>query len=282
MSEQPAIGKSIKHIIRTVAGATALLGALGFAQAGVVDPTQPVAGTSQLELSQQWWQWVLGIPASGNPLFDTDGALARTDNNGAVFFVAGNVGGISTRTFSVPTGRPLFFPILNSLDLEIPQSQPNCFDPGVPDPLACALAVISPGMDNASNLHATLDGQNLLTFPNFRQTSTSFFDIELPDGNLFGIDAGLYASSAVSDGYWVALEGLSPGRYTLNFGGTGGTAGNEFTVEVTDTLNVPEPGTPGLVLLGALVALSHRRFSVGLRYLITGREKASGNGFRSP
>lgn len=250
--------KSMKHIIRVLAGAVALFGALEFAQANsVVDPTQPVAGASQLELSQQWWQWVLGIPVSGNPLLDTDGSRAQTNNNGPVFFLGGNItGGASTRTFAVPVGKPLFFPVLNNIDVEFPQFQPNCFDPTVNDPLACALAFISPDLDNANNLHATLDGQNLLTFPSFRQTSTSFFDIDLPVDNLFGVDAGLYPSSAVSDGYWVALEGLSPGQHTLIFGGTNG---NGFTLEVTDTLNVPEPGTLNL-LLGTLAVLGYRRF----------------------
>ncbi len=90
MLKQSAISKSMQHIIRALAGAVVFSGALEFAQASsVVDPTQPVAGVSQLELSQQWWQWALGIPASGNPLLDTDGSFAQTNNNGPVFFVAG-------------------------------------------------------------------------------------------------------------------------------------------------------------------------------------------------
>ena len=255
MLKQSAISKSMKHIIRALAGAAALFGALGFAQASsVVDPTQPVVGVSQLALSQQWWQWVLDIPASGNPLLDTDGSLAQTNNSGSVFFVAGNTGGTSTRTFAVPAGRPLFFPVLNNIDVEFPPPPDCVLHPG--NPLQCALDFISPDLNNASNLHATLDGQDLLiTFPSFRQTSNVFFNIDLPSDNLFALPAGSYP--AVSDGYWVALEGLSPGQHTLIFGGTNG---NGFMLEVTDTLNVPEPGTPGLVLLGALAVLGHRRF----------------------
>ena len=74
----------------------------GLAQGAVIDPTLPVAGKSQLELSEQWWQWALGIPISSNPISDPDGSFAQVNNNGPVFFVAGNFGGNTTRTFRHP------------------------------------------------------------------------------------------------------------------------------------------------------------------------------------
>jgi len=273
MFKQSAISRSTKNTVRAIAGAVALFGALEFAQASpVVDPGHTVAGISQLDLSQQWWQWVVSIPTSGNPQYDIDGSLAQTNNNGPVFFVAGNFGAPpynpSERTFTVPAGKPLFFPVLNSADFEFRDVRPNCIDdPTYLDPahtsLECALSFISPALEpDMVTIHATLDGQlELLTFfPSHRQTSTSFFDIDLPIGNVFGKDAGNYPGIAVSDGYWIALDGLSPGRHTLVFGGTDG---NGFTLEVTDTLNVPEPGTLGLLFLGSLAALGYRRFGIG-------------------
>lgn len=80
----------------------------------VIDPTQPVAGQSQLDLSQQWWQWLLGVPAGTNPNLDPDGSSAGVNNGGNVFFLAGNWGGTSRRIVSVPEGRPVFFPVLNA------------------------------------------------------------------------------------------------------------------------------------------------------------------------
>jgi hypothetical protein len=121
-------------------------------------------------------------------------------------------------------------------------------------------------------LHATLDGQDLLTYPSFRQTSDSFFDITLPDGNLFGVPAGSYPGITVSDGYWVALDGLSPGQHTLNFGGTNG---NGFSVQINDTLSaVPEPGTVSLVLLGAVAFLGYSRYGTRLLNTVAGRRKS--------
>ncbi|MEF8701522.1 MAG: PEP-CTERM sorting domain-containing protein [Candidatus Accumulibacter sp. UW20] len=240
----------MKRFVRVIAAAMVLFGAAGLAQAfEIIAPDQPVAGKSQLEWSQEWWQWALGAPASDNPLLDPDGSLAQVGNNGPVFFVAGSIFGVPTdRTFTVPAGRPIFFPVINNLWIETPPIV--CF----PD-FPCALDQITPFITDATDLHATLDGQNLL-IPDalgFRQTSSEFFLIALPDDNLFGAPEDAYP--AVSDGYWVAVEGLSPGPHTLIFGATSG----DFLVEVTANLTVPEPGTLGLVLLGALVATGRFR-----------------------
>jgi hypothetical protein len=48
-------------------------------------------GQSQLALSEQWWQWALGIPAASSPLTDVDGSRANLNNAGSVFFLAGAV-----------------------------------------------------------------------------------------------------------------------------------------------------------------------------------------------
>lgn len=244
-------GKSTRTFARNLAGAIAIFGAVGMTQAGVVDPTQPVAGSTQLQLAEQWLQWALSIDAASNPMLDTTGAYAHVNNLGPVFFVAGNAkGGSSTRTFTVPAGKPIFFPIINAYDIEVP---------GAGCDLACAFGQIA-YVGGATGLYATLDGQDLLTFPSYRQTSTAFFTVDLSASLSLALGfggppiAGLF--DAVVDGYWVAVEGLTPGQHTLKFGGTFPTG---FTLDVTDTVNVPEPGTLGLLLLAAVAASARRR-----------------------
>lgn len=222
--------------------------------AQVIDPSQSVAGSSQLALSEQWAQWALGAEAASNPILDTTGAFANTNNGGPVFFIAGSTGGATTRSFNVPQGKPIFFPIINAFDLEVPSD--GC-------DLSCAFSFI-PYVGNVDNLNATLDGQNLLSYPSFRQTSTSFFTVNLPASfrDALGFPAQYVGNlDAVSDGYFVALSGLSPGPHALSFGGSFPDA--PFGLQVTANINVtavPEPRTYALLLAGlGVVAWSARR-----------------------
>ena len=71
-------------------------------------------------LAAQWWQWALGTPASENPLTDTTGQFAAVNQSpsGRIWFLAGNFGGTTVRTITVPKGAALFFPIVNVFDVE--------------------------------------------------------------------------------------------------------------------------------------------------------------------
>mgnify|MGYP001227000111 CR=1 FL=1 len=259
-------------ISRVIAACMLALGALPAAQAvdSVVDPNQPIAGFSQLQLSEQWWNWALSSPAASNPLLDTTGASAGTNNTGPVYFLGGNLGGISVRSFNVPTGKPVFFPLVNVFDAEVP-NDPTCG-------LSCALGqwLDSYNVQDAVQLHATLDGKDLLLpfgSANHRQRSTAFFPLYIPADNVFGFTAPYVGTLAgVSDGYWVGLDGLSIGKHTFVFGGTlPNTSGGVFTVEVVDFTNaVPEPETYAMLLAGlgtiGWVARRRRTTAAALRY----------------
>jgi hypothetical protein len=134
------------------------------------------------------------------------------------------------------------------------------------------LANIAPFFLSPSGLNAALDGENLLSEPllDYRQTSTSFFDVNLPADNLFGVPPDLYPFT-VSDGFWVAIEPLSTGTHFLDFGGTFNLPGRpSFSVQslyllTVDPLavTVPEPSVVLLLVSGLLgiAYLSRRRES---------------------
>lgn len=230
----------------------------------IVPPTDDVAGQSQLYWAQAWWQWALGVPAPNNPLSDTTGADAGVNNGGPVFFLAGSLAsGVYTRTITVPVGKTVFFPVLNSFFVAI--GGDGKFNPSPcssPLTLTCGLQQVTPLVDSASNMAVQIDGTPLLNnaqIEAFRQTSTSFFTIPvLPAENVLGVTPIENYDQCcanlpiwVQDGYYVALDDLSVGTHVLQFQGViPGSSG--ISLSVTDTLNVvvPEPSTWAMMLVG--------------------------------
>src|SRR5258706_16430044 len=49
----------------------------------------------------EWWQFILSLPAAANPLLDT-GAQCAVGQRGPVWFLAGSLGEVVTRTCTVP------------------------------------------------------------------------------------------------------------------------------------------------------------------------------------
>lgn len=230
---------------------------LGFAQQAwavqIVPPGNDVAGQSQLFWAQSWFQWAFGIPAPINPLNDTTGQYGGVNNNGPVFFVAGNFGGVSTRTITVPVGKPVFFPVLNSF--YAPIGGDGNYDPtpcASPLTLACALQQVTPSMNSASNMAVQIDGITLdnSQIQQFRQTSTSYFTVELPQDNVFGVPAFPCCANQfwVQDGYWIALDDLSAGTHVLHF--QGDIPGSSLDITTTLNVSVPEPATWAMMLTG--------------------------------
>src|SRR3954453_10844196 len=93
--------------IRVFTSAPALAGTVTVLPAG-----SQVAGRSIGEYTADWWQWALGFTAPNDPFTDPDGTKANLNQSGPVFFVAGNSGGTTTRSFNVPAGKHLLVPLL--------------------------------------------------------------------------------------------------------------------------------------------------------------------------
>jgi hypothetical protein len=187
------------------------------AEVQIVPPGNDLAGQSQLFWAQAWWQWALGVPAPNNPQTDTTGEDGGVNNNGPVFFLAGNFGGVSTRTITVPRGKPVFFSVLSAFYGAINQS--GNFDPSPCSSLnlTCALQQVTPLQDNATNMGVQIDGIALdnTEITDHRLTSTSFFTLALPDDNVFGVPDPCCADLPiwVQDGFWIALDDLSVGTH---------------------------------------------------------------------
>src|SRR6266576_1080075 len=83
----------------------------------IVPVNENAYGNTYGEWSAEWWQWLLSIPQATNPNLDTTGANCAQKQAGPVFFLAGTFGGsaVTRNKCTVPAGKALFFPILNTL-----------------------------------------------------------------------------------------------------------------------------------------------------------------------
>lgn len=196
-------------------------------------------GHSYGEWSVKWWQWAYGLPVAGHPLFDETGADCAAGQSGPVWFLGGvfNVSGTVVRTECVvPSGKALFFPIVNV-------EWDNFCPPGTLS-LEELRATAQWFMDLAVDLHCEVDGRALKGLEQYRFVGDPF-GIEMPSGNIwefFGCatPAGHY-EPLVPDGYYVMLAPLPPGKHTIHFKGTIGDPIN-FTPEATYELTVLPKG----------------------------------------
>jgi hypothetical protein len=169
-------------------------------------------------LATRWWQWIFETPASENPLTDPTGQFAAVNQSGRVWFLAGNVGGTTVRTITVPSGKALFFPIVNVFDVEdaIIAGGVKLFL--VPQPVQVAQAFVSNVIASATDLSCEVDGSPVpITAANLEQSTP--FSLRLPDDNILGVPAGVYFP-AVDSGYYVLLPPLSAGQHTIHWAGS--------------------------------------------------------------
>jgi hypothetical protein len=196
---------------------------------------------SYAEWTQRWWQWAYGLPVDGHPLFDETGADCAAGQSGPVWFLGGvfNVSGSADRTLcSVPTGKALFFPILNvEWDNICPPIEP-------PMTIEELRAIAASFMDLATDLSCELDGRPITNLDRYRFAGDPF-GVDIPSGSIwefFGCatPAGHY-EPLVPDGFYLMLAPLSPGAHVLHFRGTVGDPVN-FTLDITYHLNVVADG----------------------------------------
>lgn len=242
-------------------GAALLLAALSVpARAGltVAPGHSSVDGKSVGAYTADWWNWAASIPAPG-PIADTTGTEATLKQSGPIFFVAGTSSGVGPveRSFDVPQGKYLLFPLVNWIVANGP-------DPGFPDTKTEAISLATHTI-NPANLFATLDGKSVTNLASHRESSGVLFTLNAADGNAL-FPAGSY-TDAYADGYWLVVQPPAPGQHTLHFGGTttrfvgpdGQFTVDQLTIDTTAHINVtaarPVPLPPALFpAIGTLAA----------------------------
>src|SRR3954453_19046549 len=139
----------------------------------ILAPDSIVAGQSIADWTAAWWTWALQAPDSTNPLTDPDGRFAHVQNNGPVFFIAGNT---ATRSFTVPAGKPILFPLINFFDVEsVPFDDPK-FSLSERETAASIFTSSWVNAVDKASLFASIDG-NPVANPSQYFEETGFFDM---------------------------------------------------------------------------------------------------------
>lgn len=180
-------------------------------------------GQSYGNWSATWWKWVLGIPVAVNPLLDTTGEFCTQGQVDKVWFLAGTFGGTADRSCTVPTGKALFFPLINNFAgafLTDPAEQRT-------EEYIRALASCTV----PANISASIDGSPIPNPTDFftgpSGSPSPIFNVQLPPGSLFGDDVPeLKLTPSAEQGYYLLVRPLPPGKHTIRWTASGCTPGN--------------------------------------------------------
>lgn len=244
-------------------------------------PDAIVRGEPINQYVADWWTKALQTPvhaADGsvaNPMFGDSDTTAYGDT-GKVFFLYGTFSGSSTHTAKVPTGTPLFVPVLSIEFSNFDTTTGNVPFDGTNLPgnnTAAALSdmaaqAATPALGPGGSLHLTLDGKSLANPGAYREIAPTFSYV-LPADNVDQYFFGLpqlqgVVPTAEADGFYVMLQPLSPGIHTLDFGAVtpGGSLG-PLNGDITYTLNVIPRGQFDQSQLAAVNAAAQASSPVG-------------------
>jgi len=156
-----------------------------------------------------WWQWAYSIPRDVHPAYDDSGKYCAEGQSGPVWFLAGTYEHLAERFCTIPTGKAILLPILNS---ECSYAEfPNLNNEE--ELRQCAKQM----QDTVVHLEASIDGVPILGLEQYRIQSP-LFNLTLGQNNILELPANT-TTQAISDGNWLFLKPLSPGEHVIYFKG---------------------------------------------------------------
>jgi hypothetical protein len=192
----------------------------------IVDPGQQFFQKSYNQLASEWTNWLGLEPAATNPAFDADGRYCGLNQKGKVWFLAGTFEGVADRTCVIPAGKAIFFSLGGvwlSFAPEFPESGDSCLQFGTTvEKVRCDVNKDIAEFVSAPNrsFEMALDGTAVNDLFAYRtQSQPGGFTLRVPNPSLL-TDSGYSAGDrtpAVSDGYYMYLKPLKPGKHALNF-----------------------------------------------------------------
>jgi hypothetical protein len=201
-------------------------GSTATAEHGVKTRQPTIFGRTYGEWSAKWWQWAYAGSKGENAVEDETGEFCAVNQpEGKVWFLAGTFGVPDVkRTCTIPPNRALLYPLIASTWTDCPGTA----DEDIPDAeIRALLATGTSAGDLACQLTSTLDGVAIssLQISTVRTQSPKFASI-LPKNSVIAADCTPplppgKTGRQISEGYWVMLPALSPGKHTLTLHGAG-------------------------------------------------------------
>ncbi len=210
-------GRAALLLVVIAMSVSALVAAKGTSP--VLPPDSRVEGRGYAELSADWWVWALG--QDERPYLDPDGRLCAVGQRGKVWYLAGTNGQFNARrTCDIPEGKYLFLPVINMFQASRVNVGPN-----QPFP-ACRKLQEDASVNNDHLVSAIvfIDDIRIADVKKFRVRSKGCFN---PYPQL-KTDDSVRKPIAASDGYWLLIAPLAPGRHTIRVGANYGGGDEEF------------------------------------------------------
>jgi len=166
-------------------------------------PDSKPFGRTYAEWTARWWQWILSIAKTENPLVDENGKSCAINQNGPVWFLAWTLKGPAERSCAIPADKAILFPVIN-FEASVAEGD------GRKDEELAARAKFE--MDQITNIRAMISGTNVNELKQYRIQSPPF-NVTLEEDNVLGLPA--QTTKMMSEGYWLFLKPLEPGTYDL-------------------------------------------------------------------
>ncbi len=177
------------------------------------------------QLAREWMRWGMEQPYTTGPISDPTGDECAMGQEGPVWFLAGTYGGAVTRHCTIPAGKQLYFPLVNTWTVFPPAWFPNM------QSIHDIMPDITTWLDNSRAktcaLTLRVDGQEVIA-GGFDEMVDDLYvrapdpfkvDVNPEDSFLtkWGIPGGEMYS--VGAGHYAHLKALSPGDHVLELGG---------------------------------------------------------------
>ncbi len=227
----------------------------------ICDPAGTCNGQTYADWTVAFWNWAVSIPAA-TTVFQ-DGACDQNQTAGSVFFLAGNWGGTSTRTCTVPAGTSIFFPIDNVMAYPCPEvfGSTDCDLVGDTNLLGAVDGMMGTPMD----LTLEIDGVAVDPLDSYLVDSIAFdliYSGTDPSIYFFPADAmgpgvpaadtectdpwtaGNECSAPVGNrrsatgGYWIMVDFAEAGAHTIHLTGVVNPSSPYFETDVTYDLTI--------------------------------------------